>query len=576
MMQIDSSLRFFTNHLQPRAIVIRGSWGVGKTYYWREKIVKGFFANAKIKKANRGYAYASLFGIESIQQLKNALAYSYEENQPLGYLPLLCNWMLDRVRSAGEFLSKYLSDELSITIKNVGAKVKPASLLNDFAFLSIKGSLICIDDLERRNKKLSIGDVLGLVSYLVDQRRCRVALILNFDALDDSEMQEWERAKDKTFESEFVYEPSMEASIEIGMLGTELEWWHEEAKACLRKLQVGNIRVIVRTQRFLQQLISSLKSDSRLEEIPNDVWIEAIRVSCLLVVAHNSRAMGAPSIEKLLSGTFEHLLTEDQPEELTPKEKKWKKIVEDYGLHLGDSLDTAIAQSIKDGYPRMDLLAPASLDWREAQVKNTRLLRLRQVWTNFHESLGMDMEEQIESFVRALTEAVLYESVHNVSSTGSLLRELGRPDAATDAYQKWIVARLGDRRRELEEDDWFPGMQINAEFLEMIEHARTNEQKPARPLLDALTQIDSGNWSLVDIEAVAAADPASIADSLRSQRRTWRNCIQILSTYGGHDGIGDRARENLMDALREIAGTSLLNEIRVKSKLGNVALHPVL
>lgn len=67
-MLIDDSLRFFVNNLQPRAIVLRGSWGVGKTFYWREQVVKGFFANANLRREDRGYAYVSLFGVESVPQ----------------------------------------------------------------------------------------------------------------------------------------------------------------------------------------------------------------------------------------------------------------------------------------------------------------------------------------------------------------------------------------------------------------------------------------------------------------------------------------------------------------------------
>jgi hypothetical protein len=50
-------------------------------------------------------------------------------------------------------------------------------------FLTVRQQIVCIDDLERSGRDLGIKDVLGLMSFLKEQRACKVVLLLNNDAL---------------------------------------------------------------------------------------------------------------------------------------------------------------------------------------------------------------------------------------------------------------------------------------------------------------------------------------------------------------------------------------------------------
>ena len=48
--------------------------------------------------------------------------------------------------------------------------------IETISFLSLNGTIICIDDLERKGKGLEIKDILGLVSLLKEQKKCKVVL----------------------------------------------------------------------------------------------------------------------------------------------------------------------------------------------------------------------------------------------------------------------------------------------------------------------------------------------------------------------------------------------------------------
>jgi hypothetical protein len=51
-------------------------------------------------------------------------------------------------------------------------------------FSLVQNQIVCIDDLDRRSKTLDLRDVLGLISFLREQRGCKVALILNAEKLE--------------------------------------------------------------------------------------------------------------------------------------------------------------------------------------------------------------------------------------------------------------------------------------------------------------------------------------------------------------------------------------------------------
>jgi hypothetical protein len=68
--------------------------------------------------------------------------------------------------------------------------IGPAFAKAGFLYFSlIRDQIVCIDDLERRGNGLDLKDVFGLVSFLREQRNCKVMLILNSDELGNSKVE---------------------------------------------------------------------------------------------------------------------------------------------------------------------------------------------------------------------------------------------------------------------------------------------------------------------------------------------------------------------------------------------------
>jgi Cdc6-like AAA superfamily ATPase len=142
---IQSAIERFLAESTNGLLVLRGSWGVGKTYLWR----------ALLKKARLGkkltpelYSYVSLFGVNSLDQLKETIVLSYA----------------NPVDNPGKFENLWKSiKSISLGSNKTGLVAKWVPLTASQLFPGVKDTLVCMDDLERSGKNLDIQDVVGLL-----------------------------------------------------------------------------------------------------------------------------------------------------------------------------------------------------------------------------------------------------------------------------------------------------------------------------------------------------------------------------------------------------------------------------
>ena len=99
-------------------------------------------------------------------------------------------------------------------IPRVGALIKA---LGTFYFSMVKDQIICIDDLERRSKTLDVKDVLGLISFLKEERRCKIVLLLNDGELDEESGKAFLAHFEKTVDIHVRFDATSEESAAIGV-----------------------------------------------------------------------------------------------------------------------------------------------------------------------------------------------------------------------------------------------------------------------------------------------------------------------------------------------------------------------
>ncbi len=232
-------------------VVLDGEWGVGKTTFWKN------FSNEKFKENS---VYVSLFGRESIQEIK----------QEIGI----------QIYKRNEYISEFSEKAKNLGLDKVIDEVTPklgSALIGCISFFkkeNFKDVIICFDDFERISDKINLKDVLGLISEYKEQQNCHIVMILNRSKmtalaketqkedkknLEDKELKnasqikdnktELEKIlseyKDKIMDYEFYYDPTPQESFST--IPDKLkEVYRDAALRYFKKHAINNIRVMRR------------------------------------------------------------------------------------------------------------------------------------------------------------------------------------------------------------------------------------------------------------------------------------------------------------------------------------------
>lgn len=174
------------------AIAITGSWGVGKTFFWKSFLDKQLCDERIYKKDNvfnRKYAYVSLFGLESLSDLKTHIYSSIESFHSSIEIP---KW----IKSLPSILKDTRVSQFGL---NASTKIFDSLMFNQ-----VKDAIICFDDFERMSNKLDIKDVMGLANYLKLEKNCQIILILDEDKAEGDNKQKYADYKEKLVDETII------------------------------------------------------------------------------------------------------------------------------------------------------------------------------------------------------------------------------------------------------------------------------------------------------------------------------------------------------------------------------------
>ncbi|MEQ1368199.1 P-loop NTPase fold protein [Acinetobacter schindleri] len=224
---------FRENENKGMAVAITGSWGVGKTFFWNT-----FRKNNPNKKK---YVYVSLFGLESLSDLKTHIYSHIENNSSAIEIP---RW----IRGLPSILKETKISQFGIS--------SSAKIFDSLMFNQVKDAIICFDDFERMSNKLDIKDVMGLANQLKLERNCQVILILDESKTENENKKKYVEYKEKLIDEEIKI-TSVEPLIRASTQGTDvplIDLMVEFAE----KLEIHNFRffqkVIKLYGKFIEQL----------------------------------------------------------------------------------------------------------------------------------------------------------------------------------------------------------------------------------------------------------------------------------------------------------------------------------
>ena len=245
--RFTSGLNRFLQKDTPGVLSIKGSWGTGKTHYWKNSVKK-----EQCHEDYQKLAYISLFGAKSIEEVEAKL--------------LLNVFQIDTKTKWYNRFSRRIPEGV-LLLQELYSKV--SKLVSMMLIESVSKSTICLDDLERRSKELDIKDIFGLIDRLREINSCKVVLIFDEEHLieDEADSEVYKRYREKVFDTELVFVPTNEdvCSIALSDYPNAMKY----LPSICRVLEIANIRILRNIGEQVASVLEALgksEYDERLYE----------------------------------------------------------------------------------------------------------------------------------------------------------------------------------------------------------------------------------------------------------------------------------------------------------------------
>lgn len=232
---------FLDQESEAKVFALKGDWGVGKTY-----LVKKLLLDIE-----ETYFYSSVFGVLSIDELKMRLWSNFqtvnkEKKTPSSILDLkkLINYTKNHSGNLSGIFGKSVGGVASLAIPLISNMV-----INN----SLKGQLICIDDIERKSKKLQLDEFLGFAESLVEELNCKVIFIFCEDKLCDEDKKALTEYREKVIDMEVKLDPSTQENFYIGFGKDNPDEGIIYNYLTHKDVQTNNIRVLKKLQWILEK-----------------------------------------------------------------------------------------------------------------------------------------------------------------------------------------------------------------------------------------------------------------------------------------------------------------------------------
>lgn len=533
----------------PEVLALKGAWGVGKTFAWHE-LIKQHKNECKLEH----YSYVSLFGVSSISEIRTAIFAKTTQIEQLGekidakkineeWFTLGC----EKIKRWSHKLSAFRD---SPYLKNLSVG------LDALAPYFVRDSIVCLDDFERLNTdRVSPEEVLGLISELKEEKRCKIVLIFNDNEIKFGDI--YRRYREKVIDIELLFAPTANEAAELA-LPAQLPQRDLIKKYCV-SLGIKNIRILRRIVGLVQLI------HAQIAHLHPMVMEQAAMTLVLLAWSHYDSDKRKPTIDFILEWNRivwgmkdANNLEEDQ------QRTEWSKVLREYGLLHMDEFDQSINEVVERGYfEETRFIEEAGKAHAKFQAEDLNQ-SFSSAWRLFHDSFADNQAQLINALVESLKKSVLHVSPLNLSSTTSLLRQLGEEKKADCLIDFYIDARASEETLfDIDSDPFSTEIRDKA----VTERFRKQFQRihPALPLAEAVKYIaDNNNWSEEHVSSLSQATAGNFYDLFKQDHgEALGNIVKACLQFESNEKLKEIGR-NARTALERIGKENKLNSIRVR------------
>lgn len=247
------------------AILIKGKWGCGKTYFVKNSLLKEAFG----EEYKNQTIWVSVYGINSIPQLQQKLFDCAHK--------ILGNKITKLVLGVAE---KAIGYSAGFDFNNDGA--------NDLSINLVLSDIISDDEKKIKNKKLFIIDdiercsirseeLLGFFSDYITEEHFKIIFIGNTDKIEN--IDKFKEIKEKIIGIEFEIQPEIDNAIDSFIKELNLSEYEQIIKKSIgnviKILKIENLRSIRQALVHIREIISILKEIDNKEAL-NENYISKL------------------------------------------------------------------------------------------------------------------------------------------------------------------------------------------------------------------------------------------------------------------------------------------------------------
>ncbi len=548
---------------EDKVAVIKGGWGVGKTYFWDNYI------NQRIKAKDLkqiAYSYISLFGKTSLSDVRKSIFHSIK--------PISSDVEIKKI-----FEGKFSNPSSLLNLapwmgwvaknaQNIPYVGNFSNMISSIEYSLVDNYIICFDDLERKADTLAVKEVMGLIDELATRKNCKVILIFNEKELDENASQkEFDSYREKVVDIELNYEPTCVENIKLAFPDN---FKHLSIiKNVVNELDIKNIRVLRKIYRAIEEFCVFSKG------LPDTLIEEFITHAMILCRGYFIRSEDLPyeTIKSHIIKDSWMLFAYDKEKEgtpieekRTPEEKKYIEIA--INLKLSPSyFDEHIIHYLEQGFVNEEELKSTVsylLEW--VGIEQFKI-RLNNAWDIYTDSF----EDNYAEFIGIL-ENILKEDMDKieVSDFDSIINAIERfkEDGILDYIENYV---------ELHKES-LKNMDLNSLAVDMIKNKYLKEKiykicKENKPLnIDGVTEriAEHRAWNTEDVDFLSLLDKEYFRAWMKSNPKNLVNKIRrglfIFRNSGENPSQEkvDRINSNVKGALLDIASENDINKRRVK------------
>lgn len=547
---VQNEIERFLRSSEPEVLCITGEWGVGKTYTWQLRLDE---LRAKRAVGLARYSYVSLFGVNSIEGLKQSIFENMKFILPEGQTGY--DRMVGGANRAFQQSKRLVHAAAAIPM--VGDALTKIS--QPFLFSSIYNQIICIDDLERSGANLTVKDVFGLISFFREQKGCKIVLLLNEGKLEHGTQSErdFKEYFEKVIDAKIVFAPTPTEAAAIAFPGDDgLPMLLKEYSV---KLGIKNIRVMKKIERLLGIVMSAVPN------LSEDIRRQTVHSLVIFGWCKFDSGANPPPLDYLREGSlFRAVERQTTKTKATEEETRWDAILLTYEFSHLDEFDLALMNFVSSSILDIDEFKLQAAKQEATLQLSKQVGSFDRAFRPLHDSFLDNEQEVFDALISGVKNNLNVVSLPNLGAVVDLLTRLGQITTANQLIDFVLKEAPGDFWFQ---DDPFRRV-LHSDRLKQIIAERKEASKPELNFeqdLIAAAQSFSNNEKLAQL---AALPPEAYLNLFEGKTGSDLNRV-ILSALEFRrisNATPDMTKIVQMaeNALRIIGKRSALNALRVE------------